>query len=539
MSVISKGMSHKCNHTSKFQNIMGALNSDDGLLKEQVAAACLRDLSVNGGGDIPLSNNHGKPTIASITVKKSRSVNRFTCKDLVKIQTDIQLSDNNLVSFVSQIRATFGRKSVEPHLKEYLVELNSYLKPYFTSSTITMEYNESLDDKSKKLVHVERPVYYCKDVDVFVKLLINYRSLNPHETLVKIGLDGGGGSLKITLNIIDMSKKRDDDVVLGKRRKYNDGVKTNTGIDTSVKKTYILLIVPDVPETYNNLKVLLDMIDIDTVQFVIACDLKLCNILLGLQGHTSTHCCLYCESQKPWLQTAPTRTLKSLNQSYRAYVDNGCIIKNAAKYGNVVNKPLFCDNEDTAIMDIIPPMELHLFLGPVNLLFSYITAILGKDVFKDFLISNNIVRKAYNGGGFEGNQCSKLLDLVDHIEQKFSNIKLAPYIKALRCFKKVVDSCYSFELRSSFREDIIKFKAAYLELDIPITPKLHIIFDHITPFCESHGKSLGIFSEQATESIHADFNKFWQKYKVTNIENESYRPALELAATAYNSKHLI
>ena len=535
-SEIGRGLTHDCTKITQFNNIMDTLNSD-GLLKQQVTAACIRTLT-DGSGDAVLSNLHGKPTQVNINTNTSRKSNRFTKEDLIRIQATIKISDNVLLQLLTNIRVVFGRNSVEPKFKEYLTDLNSYLQPFFTTTSLTLEHRIYHEDKTSELVNVQRPVFYCLDVDAFVKFIIEYRAIDPYESLVKIGIDGGGGFLKVTLNIIQTTTSEEESV-LGKRRRYSDGVRVNTGKDTGVKKSYILLIVPAISETYNNIKTLLDLLDLDSIHFIIASDLKLCNIILGLQSHSATHCCLYCEGSKPWLISACLRTLNSLKESYNAYVRDGSKLQHAAKYGNVVNSPLLSEDSNQPIYKIIPPMELHLYLGPINLLFAKIGLILGFDIFKDFLRSNNIVKSSYRGGEFEGPQCRKLLAKLDLLVTQSNNLEILPVIKALRCFKQVVKSCYSTDLLPSFKEDIDKFRAAYMELEIPITPKVHIIFDHVSQFCQEEGKGLGIFSEQASESIHADFSSYWSKYSVKEINNPFYLVALEKACISYNSKHVI
>ena len=65
---------------------------------------------------------------------------------------------------------------------------------------------------------------------------------------------------------------------------------------------------------------------------------------------------------------------------------------------------------------------------------------------------------------------------------------------------------------------------------------MHAVFFHVEDFCEVVGMGLGPWSEQATESLHADFNKVWTRYKVRDIENEKF--GLFEAVVAYNSQHL-
>ena len=56
-------------------------------------------------------------------------------------------------------------------------------------------------------------------------------------------------------------------------------------------------------------------------------------------------------------------------------------------------------------------------------------------------------------------------------------------------------------------------------------------------FCERMQKSLGFYSEQASESVHADFQKTWEFFKRNN-ENPSFGSNLYKAVLRYNQKHI-
>ena len=83
--------------------------------------------------------------------------------------------------------------------------------------------------------------------------------------MVKIGVDGGNGFLKITLSIFDS------------RELQNSNFR-----DTGVKKSFIIGMLLSVPENYVNLKRLWLILGIDRLErcslVTIAADLKICNI---------------------------------------------------------------------------------------------------------------------------------------------------------------------------------------------------------------------------------------------------------------------
>ena len=72
-----------------------------------------------------------------------------------------------------------------------------------------------------------------------------------------------------------------------------------------------------------------------------------------------------------------------------------------------------------------------------------------------------------------------------------------------------------FEFKMSYA-NLREYINTYFEnisLDIPW--KVHIAVNHIVPFLKSTNtdNGLGIYSEQAGESVHHEFKKTWNKYK--------------------------
>ena len=98
--------------------------------------------------------------------------------------------------------------------------------------------------------------------------------------------------MKICLSAFDLNEP----VSLQEKGKKFGKIFKNSG----VKKVLILAIVPDIPENYWNLKKLWIESGIHRIKqkFVIATDLKLCNILLGLMSQSSLHPCCWCDTDK-------------------------------------------------------------------------------------------------------------------------------------------------------------------------------------------------------------------------------------------------
>ena len=68
--------------------------------------------------------------------------------------------------------------------------------------------------------------------------------------------------------------------------------------------------------------------------------------------------------------------------------------------------------------------------------------------------------------------------------------------------------------------------------DIRISPKLHILEDHVVPFIRRYGVGSGFYGEQGGESIHKTINAM--KHNYSNIKNACER--LKYIMRCYKSK---
>ena len=149
----------------------------------------------------------------------------------------------------------------------------------------------------------------------------------------------------------------------------------------------------------------------------------------------------------------------------------------------------------------------------------------------------HIKEVGYHGGGFIGGDCRKLLKNVDALEQ-VCPLNILPFVKVLRLFNKVIEGCFGKELCPAFKDKIKSFYDAYCDLGIIVTPKIHILVKHVPEFCKMKNASLSLFSEQASESVHANFKKFWERRKVKSLDNQNYTKALFDSVVEFNSFHI-
>ena len=136
-------------------------------------------------------------------------------------------------------------------------------------------------------------------------------------------------------------------------------------------------------------------------------------------------------------------------------------------------------------MDLCPPPELHLLLGIVKHVY--------EKMFMEWcgvalwLKSINVYPKKYQHGAFIGKDCIRILKSLDKLQQ-VAPLHILMYVHALRCLRRVVDSCFGMTLDPEYEAHIAQFADIYLDLGISVTPKIHILIKHVPEFCKKHGR---------------------------------------------------
>ena len=227
---------------------------------------------------------------------------------------------------------------------------------------------------------------------------------------------------------------------------------------------------------------------------VIASDLKLIMMTLGLQTCSCYHPCAYCDASHNNLEVCGTyRTVDGCTKDFETWQLKTDSNKNLAKhFNNCINKPLLPAG-NKRILFCIPPPELHLLLGAVNTVFDNML-VEHKQVALDWVKKCSVTRKITHGNrySFVGNDCKKLLRSTD-VLASMRCFGIEKYVDYFRKLNKVVDSCFSKDLHPNYEEYIQNLKVSFMDLDIAITPKLHIIFEHVAEYCKCTNKGTNIF----------------------------------------------
>lgn len=537
-SVIGRGLHHKCNKTSLRENVVAICSSSDRKSQEFVCTSIIRNHTENYSTS-SLSLYSGGPNPLEISIREATGhTNQVKIEDLSNLQSVLSASNNEMKrKIIPFIRTVFGKHSVRSFVSVQLSQRDHCLEKFF--GKVNHEF-ESSDDQC-----INSPLIYCSDINGLVEFLCQKRGLNADTASFKIGIDGGGGFLKVCLNIYENNSSEMDAHRCGLLKKGTS--------NTSVKKLIILAIAPKVKETYGNLRFILNMLNIKEVDFVFftAVDLKMGNILAGIQSHSSTHPCMYCECPKHEFQNPLKsksyimRTIADIKRFSAEYEAKAKIYnpKAPAKdYKNCVAPPIVSGSDQTMIIQAMPPPELHLLLRITNKLFNE----LEKDfpvIAQSWMKQIGLCRPEMHGGEFAGNDCRQMIKNVFVLSnlaanQINSSEKLKAIIQSFQLFDVVVQKCFGKNLNEGFVDSINEFHTTYLLTNCSVTTAIHILCTHVIQFCQLVKCGLGSFSEQASEAVHSDFQKLWQSSGKINFNNENFSALLLSSVIRYNSRHL-
>ena len=347
-TIVGVGISHTCNRTTRLENLNLHLSPST---RQQMAARTIKEANAK---EVWLKTG-GQPLFVSLEALQ----NVHTGHDFfLGIQTDNpSISNKTLTSIAARYRRFHGGNSVEPHFVSALIESGDICKDFFDWKQFCFE-----DKIEKETVEVNKPIVFCNDVAGFVDFVKEMRDIKDKDYVTKIGLDGGGGSIKVTMALVE--RPSDDDPQPPKKkvklseqtidnsppspstkstvedpdfcapwafRKSNVSSNNSTGassnpgtsgirvpmaskkpryLETGVKRLFIIASAPGVKETYDNVKKILDTLKIFDVynegitymnlgsEESLHTDLKDWNHLLGLMSHSSTYPCSWCESKK-------------------------------------------------------------------------------------------------------------------------------------------------------------------------------------------------------------------------------------------------
>ena len=113
----------------------------------------------------------------------------------------VGLKQDQRVKAAAIMREWHGRGTFEPGLEPKLKEKDKILEPFFKLTT--KEMDSSLKEDKEKGEKVQRSVYHTTDLEKLIdEILLQKGFEEGAKYLIRWGLDGGGGFLKVVMNIL-------------------------------------------------------------------------------------------------------------------------------------------------------------------------------------------------------------------------------------------------------------------------------------------------------------------------------------------------
>ena len=455
-----QGVEHICNRTTRRENICEGVRQLSRGTLESVCNEALKELQdrnpvePSDSGDVgllKLQNHHGgRPMPVQIQPEKQKLPRKVTCDDMLGIKKKLGLSGIKTKELAAELRVALqDRRALEPGLEQALVEKNHILDDLFTKESVLVN-NKAGNQEEKTLV-------YCTNLDELIRRLVESRELDEETMTVKIGLDGGQGSLKVCLSVVT----KEENMETGRRR-FSEGVANKENKLGSVHRLIVLACMADAPENYCTVKLMLDKLSMSDFSYTVSSDIKMLSILLGKSTGNLTHGCIFCSASKPLTSEGQLYTLGMLRDLNEKFVANGSKMKKQADFQNVINRPLLGQDMDpaTQILGFLAVPELHVMLGVVDKLRVALednvfdTVEEGRLFMERFLIKTNITRKGYQAKeSLEGNQTRMFLKSQIKLRTAYEEAghldAALPYIKALEAMSEVVTKCFGMELVDS------------------------------------------------------------------------------------------
>ena len=220
---IGPGKHQVCGKAKRYENLMDDLSP---MTRQVLASEILKEQFQNDGQEsATLKCRHGpRLEVRSKNVKDETAV--FTTEKMDKFRSQIHMSKRNALKTARFFKEVFNGE-METGMQEYVYDANTCLSDFFTVErceflAFDYEFNDGKPVSSKKTLQpVFRDIVYCTDVEGLIFFLKVTRVLDD-DCIVKIGLDGGQGSLKLCLTI---HSRKDEEKSPPSKRKRKSALK--------------------------------------------------------------------------------------------------------------------------------------------------------------------------------------------------------------------------------------------------------------------------------------------------------------------------
>lgn len=457
-------------------------------------------------------SKHAPRQVSSLAVQQSET--GHSLQQVIRIKQALNLSQNQTRVLSRELRTT------ESGYKKNRVVKGLHKMLHGVS--------HSMDDLFKVVKVGGHSGVICHNLVQFLERIKTHRGIpNPY---VQIGIDSGGGSLKVTMTIRETPQEGQ-----GKSGKIYK--------DSGVKKIFLIGEIVGAAETHSIVKELWNKLRLNEFyekqKFYIAADLKMVNDLVGISTFSATNPCCYCTATQLMIKNGDAgfaRTLARIIRHYRAWrVVTNMNPKEARDWESCVNEPVLNFELETKLVEFMIIPELHLFTGIIAHVYDALKR-WDADLAEKWLEKIGLSKTTDFGARFTGNSAKLLMKKAFMLKEMCEDKDIEKYIVCFSSFEAVVQDCFGQTLHERYQESIKTFIADVKAADISVTVKIHILEKHVCEFIEIHQLPLGIINEQASEHVHSDFKVSEKRYHRNELSKENDMKHLR-AVLEYNAFH--
>ena len=280
---------------------------------------------------------------------------KIKASDLFKFQIVNNLTDSTIKHLATFINKCIQTGTIEKGFKEKLRKAYSTCDEFYDWEIVEFTY-----EKTGKIQQFA--FTYVKDLSTFLFFIIAQGQLEPHEKEAHLGVDKGGKLLKLTLTVLQENE------VEGKP------------LSSGVNKFIPVAVFGLAQESHESIMYMYKADNAWDTSHVQTNDLKVDNIMCGMQAHTYSFPCNMCKAHKDnLLEKGKTRTIRDLFIDYEGY-KSWCIGKSkkqkeeGAKMFHCVTKcPILArgdeDNLDIPVRKQVAIDQLHILTGTLQKLY--------------------------------------------------------------------------------------------------------------------------------------------------------------------------
>ena len=460
------------------------------------------------------------------------------------------ISNRNIVKTLSILRKRLPKEMFKSNLRKAIAKRTNLLEDLFESV-----FTDVVDGEGET---INMPVTYAKHLPTLIHLICEKRNYSEDDIKLCLGVDGGQSKLIATLAVIPKNEKN-------KCERMSEKLWKDRSKSTSTKRCFLVGRIDSVPENRTNVKVLIDHLNLPELRrdFCIIADIKLIDLMVGIQSTSSIHSCPYCtgnkvdKSGKPtnqkgtWVK-GETRTGRNLVESYEAYTQSGSKRKNLKNFNSVEHMPLHIheNQQNLSVIELYPPPQLHCgILGPANDVLAKLDELFPADMAAYRALFH--IKGGGPGGDLNGPTLKAILEntngRLDRLSQIVSQYdpKYYLFINHLDNLKRLNRAVNMKILDKGLIANIIEdlgnvFQKLQDQFDMSMPLKLHIILSHYMEFFEMKNETLLSYTDEFTESMHAAIRQFERVHAYENNKKgtESHKDDQHKCVVHINSINL-